>query len=348
MLAQPTQTIHYLLGDLRVDPGQARVLRGDIDVALPKLSFDLLMALIEAAPRIVTTDELMDRVWTGLVVSPETVSQRVSLLRAALGDNPKDPRYVAVVRGRGYRIVAEISRVEMPLQPATVIGHAVPETSGGTTPASEPVKINRHSAIAAVAAILGVLLIGAIAIYLFATAQQRTTSVPQAAATALPENSIAVLPFENLGTTSDAATLAPGIAEAVLHQLATVSELTVVARTSSFSVPANDDVKQIGKTLNVRYILAGSVQTNSKQLRVTANLIDCSSGAQIWSVRLDDTLSDIFAVQDEIALKVAHALKLSLHSGMAAPGVTGEPQTSMPISPIYKGARTLRRCGSPT
>jgi hypothetical protein len=74
------------------------VLRGDNDVALPKLSFDLLMALIEAAPRIVTTDELMDRVWTGLVVSPETVSQRVSLLRAALGDNSKDPHYVAVVR----------------------------------------------------------------------------------------------------------------------------------------------------------------------------------------------------------------------------------------------------------
>ena len=71
------------------------MLRGDIDVALPKLSFDLLMALIEAAPRIVTTDELMDRVWTGLVVSPETVSQRVSLLRAALGDNSKKPRYVA-------------------------------------------------------------------------------------------------------------------------------------------------------------------------------------------------------------------------------------------------------------
>ena len=337
-MAQPTQTIHYLLGDLRVDPGQARVLRGDIEIALPKLSFDLLMALIEVAPRIVTTDELMDRVWTGLVVSPETVSQRVSLLRAALGDNPKDPRYVAVVRGRGYRIVAEISRVEMPLQPATVIGHAVPETSGGTTPASEPVQINRRPVIATAAAILGVLLFGAIAIYLFATAHERTTSVPQAAATALPDNSIAVLPFENLGTTSDAATLAPGIAEAVLHQLATVSELTVVARTSSFSVPANDDVRQIGKTLNVRYVLAGSVQTNSKQLRVTATLIDCSSGAQVWSVRLDDTLRDIFAVQDEIALKVAHALKLSLHSGMAE-RLTGQGTTNFDAYLAYLQGR---------
>jgi len=251
-LAQPTQTIHYLLGDLRVDPGQARVLRGDIDVALPKLSFDLLMALIEAAPRIVTTDELMDRVWTGLVVSPETVSQRVSLLRAALGDNSKDPRYLAVVRGRGYRIVAEISRVEEPLQAATVIRHAA-ETAGGTTPASAPVQINRRPVIAAVAAILGVLLIGAIAIYLFATAQQRTTSVPQAAATALPENSIAVLPFKNLSADTGHDFFSDGVTEDVITALSRYSNLLVISQSASFQFKnLNAAPADIGRALGAR------------------------------------------------------------------------------------------------
>ena len=94
----------YRVGDLTVDVGRATVARDGRDVALPKLSFDLLLALIDAAPRVVTHDELMNRVWPGLVVGPETVSQRVKLLRDSLDDDPKAPRYIVGVRGRGYRI----------------------------------------------------------------------------------------------------------------------------------------------------------------------------------------------------------------------------------------------------
>ena len=238
--------------------------------------------------------------------------------------------------------------MDVPLQAVTVIGLAAAETSVESAPAGEPERAKRQPRFAIAALVFGVLLLGAVAGYLFVTAQERTASAPQVAATALPEHSIAVLPFENLGTTSDAATLAPGIAEAVLHQLATVSELTVVARTSSFTFPADGDVRRIGKTLNVRYILAGSVQTNSTQLRVTAQLIDCSSGAQVWSVRIDDTPHDIFAVQDEIALKVAQALKLSLHSSVAE-RLTGQGTTNFDAYLAYlQGRAHVATCGSRT
>ena len=109
----------YRVGDLIVDVGRATVVRDGRDVALPRLSFDLLLALIDVAPRIVTHDELMSRVWPGLVVGPETVSQRVKLLRDSLDDDPKAPRYIMGVRGRGYRLMAEVTRLNPPTGPPT-------------------------------------------------------------------------------------------------------------------------------------------------------------------------------------------------------------------------------------
>lgn len=70
-------------------------------ITLPKLSYDLLLALVRAAPNLISLDELMRLVWPGVIASPETVSQRVKLLRDALQDDPRQPRYIAGLRGRG-------------------------------------------------------------------------------------------------------------------------------------------------------------------------------------------------------------------------------------------------------
>jgi len=107
----------FLVGDLHVDVGQQRVTRADIDIPLPNLSFQLLLALIRVAPNVLSNDLLMARVWPGLIVSPETVAKRVNLLREALGDDAKDPRYIAGVRNRGYRLVATVSPAERPAPP---------------------------------------------------------------------------------------------------------------------------------------------------------------------------------------------------------------------------------------
>ena len=91
----------YRLGDLTIDTGRQLVSRADDPIALPKLSYDLLLVLVRAAPNVVSLDELMRLVWPGIIVSPETISQRVKLLRDALGDDPRVPRYIAGLRGRG-------------------------------------------------------------------------------------------------------------------------------------------------------------------------------------------------------------------------------------------------------
>jgi len=98
----------YQVDDLIVDVGQQRVTRAGTDLALSHLSFEMLVALARAAPDLVSFDELAERVWPGLVITPETISQRVKLVRYALGDDPHAPRYIGGVRGRGYRMVASV------------------------------------------------------------------------------------------------------------------------------------------------------------------------------------------------------------------------------------------------
>ena len=102
----------FVVGDLRVDIGQQRVMRLGTEITLPNLSFQLLVALIRGAPNVLSLDVLMARVWPGLIVSPETVNKRANLLREALGDDAKEPRYISLVRRRGYRLVADVTRAE--------------------------------------------------------------------------------------------------------------------------------------------------------------------------------------------------------------------------------------------
>jgi adenylate cyclase len=102
------EPMKYSLADLTIDTGRQLVSRAACPITLPKLSYDLLLALVRAAPNLVSLDELMRLVWPGVIVSPETVSQRVKLLRDALEDDPRQPRYVAGLRGRGYHIVPAV------------------------------------------------------------------------------------------------------------------------------------------------------------------------------------------------------------------------------------------------
>jgi TolB-like protein/Tfp pilus assembly protein PilF len=124
---------------------------------------------------------------------------------------------------------------------------------------------------------------------------------------------VAVLPFDNVGVASDNAVLATGIAESVLHQLANLQQLDVISRTSSFAFRDRaEDAREIGRQLKANYLLEGSVQSDRTRLRVTARLVDARTGADVWSMRFDRRPSDVFNVQDEIALQVTQALELTL------------------------------------
>lgn len=131
--------------------------------------------------------------------------------------------------------------------------------------------------------------------------------------------SIAVLPFANLSTDPEQEYFCDGIAEEIINALAHVEELRVVARTSSFAFKGRaQDIREIGRSLDVGALLEGSVRKAGHQLRVTAQLIDVATGYHLWSERFDRRLEDVFAIQDEIALAIVDGLKVNLLAGERA------------------------------
>ena len=139
-------------------------------------------------------------------------------------------------------------------------------------------------------------------------------------------SSIAVLPFADMSAGGDQGYLGDGVAEEILNILAGVDGLQVAARTSSFAFRENDDVRDIGDRLNVAHILEGSVRRVDREVRVTAQLIDTSTGFHLWSETFDREVDDLFAVQDEIARAIAEALLGELDLLPAAGRYAASPQ----------------------
>jgi len=301
----------YRVGDLHIDVGQQRVMRADAEISLPKLSFDLLLVLIRAAPDIISIDELMSRVWPGLVVSPETVSQRVKLLRDALGDDPRNPRYIAGLRGRGYRLIGAIS------------DGAPPDTAPGPEHKSAPATIEptpavrlvrwRTPMIALVGAGLLALIIAGVLGHRGPPAAPVHHPPTSVVVEGLSTRSVAVLPFENMSADASDDYIGLGLAEMVLNRLSDVPELLVIARSSSFAFRGrNVDAREVGRKLNARYLVEGSVQRVGRRLRVSAHLVDTASGRQFNPLQFDRDIADLFKVQDEIAGQVVADLEVSI------------------------------------
>ena len=260
------------LKDLVIDAGARRVTRGGDEIALPKLWFDLLLALARAAPDSLSIDELMDQIWGKAVVNPGTVAKRVELLRQALGDDSTDPRYVALVRGHGYRLVSD----PRPAPPAPA--------------ASRPWIM---AAVAAAAVVLGI-------------ASKSGSGRPA------PENLVAVLSFVAMSEDDEIGIFADGLTEEVSHALANIETLKVTGRTSSFFYKnRNEDLREIGATLGVAHLLEGSVRRSSDRIRVTTQLIDAEDGFHLWSKVYDSTPADTLLIQEDIARNVADALRVT-------------------------------------
>ena len=166
------------------------------------------------------------------------------------------------------------------------------------------------------------LLVAAIGLFAFrefrpvadapVTIVARTTSAAAPAAADV-DRSVAVLPFVDMSAGKDQEFFADGISEELLNLLAKVPQLRVIARTSSFSFKGKDvDIAEIARKLNVANVLEGSVRKSGDTLRITAQLIRASDSSHVWSQTYDRKMTDVFAVQDEIAAAVVEQLKVTL------------------------------------
>jgi TolB-like protein/DNA-binding winged helix-turn-helix (wHTH) protein/Tfp pilus assembly protein PilF len=346
----------FIVGDLHIDVGQQRVTRAGSDIALPNLSFRLLVALVHAAPNVISNDALMTQVWPGLVVSPETVNKRVNLLREALGDDPREPRYIAGIRSRGYRMIAPVSAASdaaRPLDLPAPLAEIVPPPREVPIPAiaaqalqTGGPKLRSGRGRWIVLWVLATALLAAAAFGIRSLVRhpsQVVTAVPGAmpAAIGASARTVAVLRFDSISADSADAYLAQGLPEMILNRLSRINGLSVIARNSSFSLDTKTlDSREIGRRLNSGYLIDGSVQRKSDRLRVAVQLVDTAAGTQVWSAHFDRALGDIFNVEDEIADQVADALAARL-GGLEARPVRAERSGNIEAYLAYLRGRTL-------
>ena len=317
------------VGDCTVDPGVDEVSRDGATIKLEPRTMRVLMYLARRPGEVVSVQELLDSVWADVVVTQDSVYTAIAALRRALGDDSREPRYIANVPRRGYRLVAPVSAAEAPgpgtAPPASVAGLATGPAPAAAAPERRRVRPRAAAVVAALAALAAIA---------YLAVERRWTAPPAVdshSATAAAERaagdlSIAVLPFANLSADRDQEYFADGISEELLSLLTQVPRLRVISRSSAFSFKGqNLAVAEIAKRLNVALLLEGSVRQAGSQVRITAQLIDARSDRQLWSETYDRPLVNIFALQDEIAAAVVSQLKLKL-LGAASAAKAPDPQ----------------------
>ncbi|HZH84270.1 MAG TPA: adenylate/guanylate cyclase domain-containing protein [Phototrophicaceae bacterium] len=131
-----------------------------------------------------------------------------------------------------------------------------------------------------------------------------------------PHTAIAILPFTNMSGDPEQEYFSDGISEDIITDLSKIADLTVIARNSSFTYKGRSvDVRSIGRELGVQSVLEGSIRRSGNRVRITAQLIDATSGGHLWADRYDRDLTDIFEVQDDVTRRIVEALKVTLSPG---------------------------------
>jgi len=254
----------FKLLDRLVDPETNQI----DGVRLNDKAMAVLLCLVDAAPRIVTHDTLLDAVWPNVIVTDNAVHQAVTHLRRALGDNTRAPRFIENIPRRGYRLLVEVIHDAL-IQPA---------------PQQQGLRDTRDAVVSGTRLLL-----------------------PQ-----FSDSVLAVLPFENLSGDAELLYFSDGVSEEIMQTVARTTPIRVVGRLSSFQFRGDQkSVHKVVHELGVSHILDGSVRRSGQRIRITAQLIECVSQTTLWSDRFERQLSDVFAVQDEIAFSVARALRLA-------------------------------------
>jgi len=293
------------IGGWRVDPKSGQISRNGETARLEARSMRLLLCLAEHAGEVVSIDGLLNEVWSGVNVAPDSVYQAVTSLRRVLGDDPKQPTYIATVPRLGYRMVATVSPwTDSSLEDSTSKGQPIDLPGKGPVAAA-----SRGRLLLLVAPALCLLFIISLA---FLTKKNHPAS---SALAAQPEKSIAVLPFLDLTEGMREEEFADGMTEELIDKLSKISGLQVPPPTSSFYFKGKQiPIADIAKTLGVAYVLDGSVRKSGGRLRVAARLIRVDNGYVMWSETYDRPFNDILMVQDDIAGEVAKALKASIEA----------------------------------
>jgi DNA-binding winged helix-turn-helix (wHTH) protein/TolB-like protein/Tfp pilus assembly protein PilF len=307
----------YKFGEFRVCAGSRRLLRADGEpVPLTPKVFDTLLFLVEHAGRIIDKDELMREIWTDTIVEENNLNKNISVLRRVLGEKQGENRFIATIPGRGYKFVAAVHVSASPDLPGTQISKFITGSQNESWDDGEPKNKNQKAEIGQAQNpnannrnrklyVIGALisLIAAISAAYF---WRQTPPKPSV-------KIVAVLPFKPLAAENRDEALEIGMADTLIARLSNNREIVIrpLASVRRYGDLEQDPVAA-GRELGVETVLDGSLQRVGDKIRVNARLVQTSDGASLWSETFDEKLTDIFALQDRIANKIAEALKTRL------------------------------------
>jgi TolB-like protein/DNA-binding winged helix-turn-helix (wHTH) protein/Tfp pilus assembly protein PilF len=339
MSGTQTQSVGYRVGDVFIDLGTRQVVRAGVPLAMPPLSFDLFVALAQRAPDAMSSAELMERVWSGRIVNDETVAKRVELVREALGDDSRESRYIALVRGHGYRITAPVEPLSQ--RENTPLGTVVAE------PASSSARAPRTRAWW----LAGVALLAAAAWLMWPREKESPASsaaLSSITARAPSRVALAVLPLADLSDQQQGGYFADGMHDALIADLSMASGIKVISRTST--LPYRDSGKrltEIARELDVDLIMEGSVLRAGDRVRITVQLL-AADDSHVWAQHYEGDLRDVLELQSQVARAVAEAVKVKLSPLEATLLSRSRPVNAASYELYLRGSHILdeRRPGS--
>jgi DNA-binding winged helix-turn-helix (wHTH) protein/TolB-like protein/Tfp pilus assembly protein PilF len=324
-------SLFYCFGVFELDPRRRSLTRAGSNISLTSKAFDVLHFLVQNPNRLITKEELLQSVWGDAFVEEGNLTQYISHLRKALGDNSEDARLIITIARKGYQFAANVtlSKRSDAAKQAAIQGSITESLPAGAQLAPRSLtdeaveKAPKHWWKVAVAGVSATLL----AVACFASWRHFEVKPPVRS----PKSMLAVLPFENLTGDPDKEYLADGLTEETISQIGRLNpeRLGVIARTSVMGYKHKDErLDQIGRDLSVQYVLQNSLRESGGHTRITSELIRVKDQTHLWAQDYDYLTKDIVNAEDDVAKAVAHEIGLRL-----SPQQQAELAQSHPANP---------------
>ena len=301
----PSQARFYYFAEFELDVAEEALRRQGEKLNISHRMFQVLLLLLEHEGETVKKEDFFEKVWDGSFVEDNNLTVTITALRKALGDDAKQARFIKNIPRKGYRFIAKVSdRPEIKAaddadrsdkvahDPADDLGNSAIER-----PRSEQTGSFWHRR--AFRFTVAIVSISIFAILSFAVVRQKTSWLSPAHAAGRMD-SIAVLPFDDL--TSEREYVVDGLTDGVINELSRVPDLRVIDRNSSYKYKGKTgDPAAIGRELQVRAIVTGTLQQDGDKFVITVDLLDLESNTQVWRQQYRQTASEIFSAQREIS-----------------------------------------------
>ena len=286
MIANTAERLN--VGEWLLDPATNEISRGDERVHLEPKAVDLLIALASRANQVVSREELLSQVWSGVVVGDDVLTQGIIKLRKALGDTSGEPRYIQTIPKRGYRLVAAVNRPR-------------------GKPAS-PGSLRRYYWIAGACVLAVAVLLG---LWLYVVEENSPLAMISAdaikAARIDASPKITVYSFKEIAGDARQSLLARGFTSRLITDLGRLPDVRVI------TLPAQSvQAAAQGESGRGSYVVAGDVQSSAGKIRLYVRLVDAASGESLWSEQYDRPYSDLLALQDELTQRVLEKLRIKV------------------------------------